>query len=329
LQIKNIDITSITKYKPFAIALVKVLVTVYLLNLIYSQAAEYYDADFISNIISRPYSVLILATVFALMLVNWYIESTKWKLLVTKFQALSRVESIRTVLSGVALAIVTPARLGEYGGRLLGITKGHRGKALMANGVGSIAQNVVNISFGLVAILAYISMFLSLNPTTLTALVTITGLILIVLFTLYFRLDLITSFLLKYDQFRLINWLQEQSQFLLAYSSSELMRVLGLATLRYAVFSLQYVLLILLCGITTDPVIASIGVGVIFFLQSGVPLPPMLSVLARGEIAIWVWAVVSVNAMAILTATFLLWAINLVLPALAGAIIIWKSDLSS
>jgi len=178
-------------------------------------------------------------------------------------------------------------------------------------------------------ILAYISMFLSLNSTTLAALVTITGLVLIVLFTLYFRLDLITSFLIKYQQYKLIDRLQNQSKFLSAYTSPELMNVLGLATLRYMVFSFQYVILILLCGITADPLLASIGVGVIFFLQSGVPLPAMLSVLARGEIAIWVWAVVSANVMAILSATFLLWLINLVLPALVGAIIIWKSDLTS
>ena len=199
----------------------------------------------------------------------------------------------------------------------------------MANGVGSIAQNVINITFGLIGLLVYISMFLPLNTTTYAALVTITGLVLMVLFTIYFRLDLISIFLIKYDQFELIDQIYRQSQFLTTYSPSELMKILGLATLRYVVFSFQYVLLILLCGITNDPLLACTGVGVIFFLQSGVPLPPMLSVLARGEIAIWVWAVVSANVMAILSATFLLWLINLVFPALMGAIIIWKSDLTS
>lgn len=331
MQIKNAHNTENTSLllKRYAYSLAKVLISVLLIVLIYRQVSAYYDKDFFYQLLSKPYAITVIVSVAVLMLVNWYVESKKWRTLVGKFQYLSKTKSVQSVMSGVALAIVTPARLGEYGGRLINIEKENRAKALMANGVGSIAQNVTNITFGLVAMLAYISMYLDINSTTLTALISITGVLLMILITVYFRLDLLTSFLARYDQFKAISWLQEKSHFLAAYTSHELMNVLGLSTLRYIVFSFQYVLLILLCGVTTDPTVAAVGVGVIFFLQSGVPLPPILSVLARGEIAIWVWAVVSTNVLAILSATFILWIINLVIPALIGAFIIWKSDLSS
>jgi len=65
-------------------------------------------------------------------------------------------------------------------------------------------------------------------------------------------------------------------------------------------------------------------VAIVYLIQSSLPLPAMLSLLARGEIAILVFSMFNVNEISILATTFGLWIINLLLPAFFGLILLWK-----
>jgi hypothetical protein len=70
------------------------------------------------------------------------------------------------------------------------------------------------------------------------------------------------------------------------------------------------------------------GISSIFLIQTGVPLSAGLALLARGEIAVFVWSHFGANELSVLAATFGLFIINLILPALWGAIIIAKINTS-
>jgi hypothetical protein len=109
--------------------------------------------------------------------------------------------------------------------------------------------------------------------------------------------------------------------------NTTLFYILTLSFVRYAVYLGQYVLLIFFFGVTDQLVPAILGVSTLFFLQSNLPLPPALSVLARGEMAIFLWSVFSSNVLGIVAATFSLWIINLVIPSILGAMIISQADL--
>jgi len=69
------------------------------------------------------------------------------------------------------------------------------------------------------------------------------------------------------------------------------------------------------------------GISTIFLIQSGIPIPPFLGVLARGEIGIVIWSLFEVNELSILTLTFLIWILNLVVPALLGLIVIFNVNI--
>lgn len=312
------------------LTIAKVLLALVLIALMVAQVAEHLqDLDLTAVTQVSSFSRPVFGAVCVLMLANWGLEVAKWRLLLFKFYQATIWQAIKSVLSGLALAIVTPARLGEYAGRLLGLPSEHRAKVLLANGVGSIAQNIANISIGLVGCILYVSVFMNATRSTVTALVVMTMVVLASLFILLARLDVFALALRKYEHKVWVRKLINQAAFLSTYKGSDLLSILGLSYARYFVYTLQYVLLVWICGVTNSPMHAMIGVSVIFFVQSGIPLPPVLSVLARGEMAIFIWSVFTTNIPAILSATFLLWAINLLIPSLCGAVLIMKSRAKS
>ena len=66
----------------------------------------------------------------------------------------------------------------------------------------------------------------------------------------------------------------------------------------------------------------------IYLIQTGIPLPAFLSIFARGEIAVIVWSGLGIDKFIALAATFGLWFINLILPALIGTVILYRTDIN-
>ena len=60
------------------------------------------------------------------------------------------------------------------------------------------------------------------------------------------------------------------------------------------------------------------------FVISVIPTIAITEIGIRGSIALFLFGLVSVNAIGILSATFVMWVINLLLPALIGTIFIFS-----
>jgi hypothetical protein len=86
--------------------------------------------------------------VIFLMFVNWGIEARKWQLLVKHIHRFSYYRSFKSVLSGCSVTMLTPNRVGEYGGRILYVEDGNRIKAISLTIVGSISQLLVTMMMG-------------------------------------------------------------------------------------------------------------------------------------------------------------------------------------
>jgi hypothetical protein len=106
------------------------------------------------------------------------------------------------------------------------------------------------------------------------------------------------------------------------YDTKTLSKALGFAFLRYLIYTFQYLLLLYFFGINVTLIEGLSGIATIFILQTSIPLPPLLGLVVRSEIAILVWGIFSNNELSILAATFVLWVLNLIVPALLGAIFI-------
>src|SRR3546814_10415128 len=95
-----------------------------------------------------PRTIWLLVITGLLMLVNWGTEVFKWKYLVRKIEWVSLWKSTESLLAGLTLAIFTPNRVGEYGGRILYLERGNRVKGAFAMWVGAFSQMLVTNVIG-------------------------------------------------------------------------------------------------------------------------------------------------------------------------------------
>ena len=255
-----------------------------------------------------------------LMPINWLIESVKWRILILPWKNLTKIDAMKAIYAGISVGLVTPARIGEYGGRLLLIDGEDRIKSIPATLISSIAQNISNIIGGYIGALIFCYCYFSFNRFVYIAGSILGLLVIIMLCALFFNISK-----LKLDglnRWWLGKLLNKQAHVISQYDRPILKRVLTLSYLRYLIYCTQYVLILDFLGLELSLLAAFSGVAVIYLFQSGIPLPPILSVIARGELAIVIWSLFTANVGGILVATFGLWVINLVFPALLGLLII-------
>ena len=82
-------------------------------------------------------------------------------------------------------------------------------------------------------------------------------------------------------------------------------------------------------GVHSDFLQLSGGIASIYLIQTGIPLPAFLSILARGELAVLVWSTLGIVELTALMATFILWFVNLIFPSLIGLLIMTRLDVKA
>jgi len=276
-------------------------------------------SSFISTLSYEKIWFLVLAVM--MMPVNWSIEAVKWGGLVNKYEEISFKDAYYAIMSGLTLGILTPGRVGEYGGRVLYVKPENNWKAVITTFVTSISQNLVNLTFGSCCTIAFVYYNFGLDQMLLIASLLFVFALTVVTYTLYFHIDTLKKFLKKISLPFISKALSKHLKVLKLFSKRDLFTVSVWSLVRYTVYSSQYVLLLYFFGIEGSFVMLFLGVSTIFLIQSALPLPPMFSVFARSEIALIVWGIFSVNEIAILSSSFGLWIINLLVPAFFGLLL--------
>ena len=314
----------------------KAVVSVSLLFLIYRQIIA--EQDFtafwasLTSQLSEANPFWLVATILLIPL-NFIFENLKWRTLLKGVTPVSFWTSMKAILCGSTLGIVTPNRLGEYGGRILYIAPEDNWKAVYATGVGNIAQLIILLTFGWVGALIFFNANADI-PVLLTSgsiFLGIAGLTLLVV--LYFNIDiainLINRFpILRKFKTRIKQWKAFQHlEILRSYQSTDLNTALAFGFLKYVVYSSQYVLLLYFFGIDISLLHALAGIASIYLIQTSIPLPAFIGLVARGELALLMWSYYSDSPAHILGATFTLWILNLMIPALIGLLLIYKVNI--
>ena len=254
--------------------------------------------------------------------VNWAFETHKWRVLIRAIEVQTFWKMYKAILAGVTFSVFTPNRVGEYAGRVLFVKPENNWKAVVATLVGSFSQLLVLLSLGLLGLIYFIHTFLELETYVLQGVVFI-GLALIALMAFcFYNIDLVVPIAKRLPMADYLRKYVRHVNVLRNYSSKELSEVILFGFARYATYTLQYFLMLMFFGIDV-----SFGTGVaciatIFLLQTSVPLPPLMGLLVRGEVALFVWGNFCSNELNILASTFSLWIINMIFPALLGAIFI-------
>ena len=97
---------------------------------------------------------------------------------------------------------------------------------------------------------------------------------------------------------------------------------LALAMMRFIVYCFQFLLLLWFFNAPLEFVEGMSAIFSIYLIQAGIPLPPGISVISRGEIAVLFWSSTTVSSLSIVSATFSVYLINLLFPALLGTWVI-------
>lgn len=238
--------------------------------------------------------------VVILMALNWSIEALKWKVLVAKFMSISFSSSLGGVLSGLTLSFVTPHGIGDYFGRIVSIDKKGREKLVGSLLLGRISQMLATVLFG----------FIGLGHMY--------GILWIVAGLVLACFSMVLCF-------KLIAWLSTTSIFekylkaISMYGLNELVHVQLLSLMRYAVFSIQFlvVLYIFLPGL--DLMIGFAGTTFIFLFKSILPTINFLSDLGIREYsAVIFFEKFDIDTVSVVCASLSIWLINILVPTVIG-----------
>ena len=267
-------------------------------------------------------NLLWLVAVLLLAPLNVALEALKWRQLIGGFSKLNRWQTFKAVLAGTTIAIFTPNRVGEYGGRVLFVEAGQGWKAVIATMVGSLAQLLALLSVGLLGGVYFSLKFLEPEPYLVAVSVSLGAAFLGLLFFAYFNIDVVVPLAKRIPYIERFKKPLRQLAVLRHYHRPELGRALGLAFLRYFTYATQYYFLLQFYGVPAPWLLGMAGIATIFLVQASVPLPPAMGLLARGEIALFVWGFFTQDHVDILAATFSLFVINIAVPALLGLVFI-------
>ena len=255
-----------------------------------------------------------------LMPLNWLLEALKWKQFA--WQGLSVSQAFKATLAGTTLAMFTPNRIGDYGGRALLVDQSKRWSTVFASVAGSYCQWIVLISFGIIGFTYFGSKYLIEDIAGIYYLVPLSFTFVVILLGLPFFLRHLDGLYVKLEQNKYFNKIGRNLRKLANVKIEKIFNGIGIAALRYAVYSFQYYCMLHFYGIQLHFLDAFSGIASIFFIQTSVPLPPISALLARGQIALVVWGIFGANDISILAATFTLFIINLLLPAFWGLMLI-------
>lgn len=264
--------------------------------------------------------------VIIMVFVNWGIEASKWQLLMKPLQRMRFVTAFKSVLSGVALSINTPNRIGEYGGRILYVKEGSRLKSIPLSIAGSISQLIITLLMGIFGLIYLLTVHLQpgdhlmgLSYFWIEVLCFLTFLVFSLLILFFFRLSWLIRLVEKIPAaLKIVPYIAVLDHF----STKILLRLLWLSFLRYLVFVFQYILLLQALEVSLFWMDGFWIISVLFLVLAIIPSFAILDLGIRGQFSVALLGLYSANITGIIGTTFGIWLFNLFIPALIGSILI-------
>ncbi len=276
--------------------------------------------------IKHSYTSWKLWLVLSLMLINWGIEAAKWQLLVKHLQKFSFLRSLKSVFAGCSVTMLTPNRVGEYGGRVFYIEDGNRIKAISLAVVGSISQLLVTMLMGCFGLffLRYFSQFdhsiVSVLPQFWeTVLMSLCVGLTLILLLFYLRLGWLVRMMEKVPALqKVVKHISVVDEF----NNLQLVQILSLSFVRYLVFVLQYVLLLQVMDVQIATWLCFCLMTIFYLVMAVAPTFGFIELPVRVSAS---WAILKLytsNELGVGAAGLGIWLINLVVPAVIGSLLI-------
>ena len=301
------------KANQFFSLVLKILVVLAAVSFIWYRVTkdESMDFDRFVDILDR-YRIFSFTNIVILVLfsiVNWYFEILKWQTLSSHVRENSFVRSMRESLASFTAAIFTPSRIGEYGAKCLYYVRSAWRKVIFLNFLGNTAQLFATYFFGIAGLLFLItSVDLALPVFNI---ILVSGL-LFAPFILYFVMKKFKIRLKGYSIQRL-----EES----FHNVSEKIRwkTIIFATIRYLIFTHQFYFLLVQFKVDVSYPLLISAVYSTYILASIIPTMIIFDAFIKGGFAVWIFGLLQVPQIIVLTIVLTVWILNFGLPGLAGS----------
>lgn len=268
----------------------------------------------------KQHHILTTKNIIILLLfttINWTIEIFKWRTLVSVIKPISFNIAFQQSLGAHTAALFTPNRIGEYGAKAIYFLKHERKRIMFLNFLGNMYQLVVTIFFGIVGLLFLISNYkLEINSEYL--------------YKMLIALLLVGSAIYygeKQSRFTIKGFsLSKIKNFAEKISRKVHLKTVLLSILRYVIFSHQFYFLIYVFNLEIDYVNSMIMITSMYIISSAVPMIFLFDVVVKGSIAVWLFSLLGISNIIILTIITIMWLLNFVLPCLAGSYFVINFD---
>ena len=244
------------------------------------------------------YLYLYIALLLVFAFSNYALESLKWKLLTRHIKILSFWSSLEQVVASHTAAMITPARLGEFGVRALYFAPRHSTEIMGLTLVGNIAQLLSTLIFGIVGAAVIVHSYYEQY-----------------LLYFYFFLGCICI------GFGVWYYFKASSHFNLRN-----VQVLGYALGRYAIFSHMTFFLLVGLGMNLPYVLSMACISMMYMGSSFIPSLQVFDAVIKGSIAIFVFGLFGDFTLIVLCAATIGWIFNAMLPAMVGSYFILRFD---
>ena len=265
------------------------------------------------------FSIWIFLMACALLFVNWGLESRKWQFLVNRSQHISYGKAVSGVLVGLPLALVTPNRIGEIGGRAIVLDRGYK-EAVFATFLGSLMQFSSTILFGVLGVIVYLAFLPHTQAVESASWISlcVAASCAVVVFLCKDQRWLKLVFLRMLGK----NFYRKLIQLIHIYNANDVVKTLVMSLLRYCVFSSQFFLLISMLIPELSFVEMFVGITLTYLFTTIIPTSVLGEIGIRGSVAMFIFEAFTPQVAVIFQISLLIWIINIVVPTLVGSVIL-------
>ena len=302
------------KAKQLLVLLIKLLIVGSAFYFIYNELAHNDQLNWVLFVekFNKNQSVLGIAFLLLLSILNRFFEILKWQNLVSYIHKIKLFDATKQVLGALTAGLFTPNGIGEYAGKALFFDKSQAKNIVFLNLICNGIQVIISILFGLLGL-----WYLGFGKWVFLLLTIVLG-----FGILGFGLKKVR--IKGYSIEKILSKINEIPEKIHRKNSY-------LAVCRYLIFSHQYYLLFLAFDVQLPYFTLMATIAAVYFLASSLPTFQFLDFAVKGSVAVYFFGLLNVNEWIVVFISTLMWFLNVVLPVLIGSYFVlnfkskWKS----
>jgi len=257
-----------------------------------------------------------LILVLFLLPLNWGLELMKWRIVLKSNKIdYTLMELTHSLFSGVTTGILTPNRIGNFIGRMMFFKGKVRGQLILGTLYSNYAQFLVTIFFGAFS-------FILLHEIIFDTF----GVLLTDLSILISALSFLFYFSVPFIPLKRLKFLNKKQNILIQFqfhAKNLLLPLLLYSGIRYLVFSVQFLLMLMAFGVIPSLVLYA-GVLMLYLVSTLTPSLLFGKLLIRETAGLIILGFFIENDAIIVTSSLLLWFVNLGVPSIMGLFFILR-----